>query len=345
MPARDGVGGMAEAGPAGRRPRSCRPIGRIEPASAANSSSWPWPFERDDAGDLAIAEVEGDVVELGADAEVADAEARRRRRRPPRVARRVRSAGAGLARCAAPSISSTICSSTPGAMSTTPTVSPSRSTVARSQSAEISTKRCEMKMTERPGLALAAHHVEHALGEVGRQRGGHLVEQQHVGLDRQRARQVEHAQHGERNVARGRRAGRDRERRARAPSRGTARPACAVRRRLDGDVEIGDQRRLLVDRDQAGAARVGGRAHVAGLAADQDAPGIRPDRAGQDLDQRRLAGAVGAHQRMHLARQHRQRRVAQRRHGAVVLRDAGGVEERVLSVTMSTMISSGFTVE
>ena len=50
----------------------------------------------------------------------------------------------------APSISSTIFSSAPGAISTTPTVSPSLSTVARWQSAEISSSRCEMKMMDRP---------------------------------------------------------------------------------------------------------------------------------------------------------------------------------------------------
>ena len=95
-----------------------------------------------------------------------------------------------------------------------------------------------------------------------------------------------------------------------------------------GDVEIGDQRRLLIDRNQPGAARLGRRMHVVRFAADEDAPGVRPDRAGQDLDQGRLAGAVRAHQRVHLARQDRQRSVSQRRHGAVVLRDAGGVQER-----------------
>ena len=44
---------------------------------------------------------------------------------------------------------------------------------------------------------------------------------------------------------------------------------------IGGDIEVGDQRRLLVDRDQSGAARLGGRMDVARLAADQDAPGGR----------------------------------------------------------------------
>ena len=59
-----------------------------------------------------------------------------------------------------------------------------------------------MKITERPVWLWRAHHVEHLLGEVGRQRRRHLVEQQHVRLDRERAREVENAQHGERDVPR-----------------------------------------------------------------------------------------------------------------------------------------------
>ena len=56
-------------------------------------------------------------------------------------------------------------------------------------------------------------------------------------------------------------------------------------------------------------------------------PAVGADRAGKDLHQRRLAGAVGAHQRMHFAAPHRQRGVAERGDGAVVLGDAGRVEE------------------
>ena len=82
-----------------------------------------------------------------------------------------------------------------------PTVSPSRSTVARSQSAEISRKRWEMKMTARPASRLAADDVEDALGEVGGQGRGHLVEDEDVGLEREGAGEVEDALDGEREVA------------------------------------------------------------------------------------------------------------------------------------------------
>ena len=49
--------------------------------------------------------------------------------------------------------------------------------------------------------ALATDDLEHTLGQVRRQRRGDLVEQEHVGLDRQRARQIDDAQRGQRNVA------------------------------------------------------------------------------------------------------------------------------------------------
>ena len=54
-----------------------------------------------------------------------------------------------LAAAISPSISATIRSSEPSVTSTTPTVSPSRRTVARSQTAAISISRWEMKMMER----------------------------------------------------------------------------------------------------------------------------------------------------------------------------------------------------
>ena len=50
-------------------------------------------------------------------------------------------------------------------------------------------------------FALRAHDREDALGEVGRQRGGDLVEQQQLRLARERAREVDHALHRQRHVA------------------------------------------------------------------------------------------------------------------------------------------------
>ena len=239
------------------------PEGRSDPGEDAEQLVLALALERDDAEDLAGEEIERYVLELGADAQVADAQARRvlgaaaARHRRCRAERRARVFSTG-----APSISSTIRSSAPGAMSTTPTVSPSRSTVARSQSAEISSSRCEMKMTERPVWLWRRTTSRTFSARFGRQRRRHLVEQQHVRLDRQRPREVEDAQDGERDVPR----------RLAQIEVGNAELPDPAQEGLDrrlgepqigGDVEVGDQRRLLVDRHQAGAARLGGRVHVA----------------------------------------------------------------------------------
>ena len=165
---------------------------------------------------------------------------------------------AGISSTISPSISSTIRSSEPGVTSTTPTVSPSRRTVARSHTAAISIIRCEMKITRAVAAALAADDLEDPLGEVGGQRGGHLVEHQHVRLDRQRAREVDDPQRGERHLAR-------QVDRSRSLEAELVQP---VAERLDRrlgepqvgpDVEVGDERRLLVDRDDAAAPGLGRR--------------------------------------------------------------------------------------
>ena len=297
----DGVGGMAELdrlavdldGAAGRADRAGERGEQLVLALA---------FERDDAGDLAVAEVERDIVELGADAQVADAEARRAGGRRGGLRSRVRCAARAFSIAGAEHQLDDLLLGAGRDVDDADGLAVAQHGGAVAQRRDLD-EAVRDEDDGAAGLALAAHDVEHALGKVGRQRGGHLVEQQHVGLDRParapgRARAARPA--GCRARCRG---GRGRERRARAPIRGTARPACG-QAKVGGDVEIGDQRRLLIDRNQPGAARIGRRAHVAGLAADQDAAGIGADRAGQDLDERRLAGAVGAHQRVHLARQH-----------------------------------------
>ena len=162
----------------------------------------PLPFERDDAGDLAIAEVERDVVELGADAQVADAEARR----TVGVQARLRWCGATAARglfdrCAEHQLDDRL-------LGARRHVDDADGLAVAQHGGAVAQRRdfheaVRDEDDRAAGLALAAHDVEHPLGEVGRQRGGHLVEQQDVGLDRQRARQVEDAQHRQRDVARG----------------------------------------------------------------------------------------------------------------------------------------------
>ena len=51
-----------------------------------------------------------------------------------------------------------------------------------------------------PALLLSLHHREDPLGEIRRQRGGDLVEDQELRIARERAREVEHPLHRQRHV-------------------------------------------------------------------------------------------------------------------------------------------------
>jgi hypothetical protein len=120
---------------------SIRPAsGLRRPASASKSSSCPWPFQRHDAQHLAGMKRQGHVDELRRDGEALDPTGAGGRSGP-----RPRRPGTAPAEVdPAPSIISTSRSSTPGAIATSPTVRPSRRTLARSQRCAISAKRCEM---------------------------------------------------------------------------------------------------------------------------------------------------------------------------------------------------------
>ena len=94
------------------------------------------------------------------------------------------------------------------------------------------------------------------------------------------------------------------------------------------DIEIGKQQRLLIDRRDAHPLRLG-------RARDRDAASVQPDlaavgliNAGDDFDQRRLAGAVLAEQRMDFAGIKRKRNVLQRLRGVEPLGDAADIENR-----------------
>ena len=64
------------------------------------------------------------------------------------------------------------------------------------------------------------------------------------------------------------------------------------------------------------------------FAMEADFPAVGLAKAGQDSDQRRLAGAVAADQRMRLAGQYAQARVAERDGRAIALRDADRLDDR-----------------
>ena len=64
------------------------------------------------------------------------------------------------------------------------------------------------------------------------------------------------------------------------------------------------------------------------FAMEADFPAVRLAKAGQDSDERRLAGAVAPDQRMRLAGQDAQARVAERDRRAIALRDARSFDNR-----------------
>ena len=89
-------------------------------------------------------------------------------------------------------------------------------------------------------------------------------------------------------------------------------PVSSVERDVLGDRQVGKQRRLLVDGGDAERARQR-RRHVRHVTSrHRQAARIGPLGAGHDLDQRRLAGAVLADDRVHLARLQIERDVAER---------------------------------
>ena len=143
-------------------------------------------------------EIERNVMELGSDLQASDPQARVALSRADAGWLRSRQSCALSMR--APSISSTIFSSAPGAMSTTP------DGLAVPQHGRAMAERGNLEQPVRdeddgsPGLALPPHDVDDPIGEIRRQRGGHLVEQEHIGLDRQRAGEIEHAQDRQRNA-------------------------------------------------------------------------------------------------------------------------------------------------
>ena len=95
------------------------------------------------------------------------------------------------------------------------------------------------------------------------------------------------------------------------------------------DVQVRDECRLLVDRDEAATARLARRVDGARATPDGDRAAVRADGAGQDLDEGALARAVRAHEGVNLAGANRQRGRFQGDDSAVRLGNAGRLEHEV----------------
>ena len=95
-----------------------------------------------------------------------------------------------------------------------------------------------------------------------------------------------------------------------------------------GDIEIGKQQRLLIDRGDAKPLRLGGAADRDRSAGQKHLAAIRLMHAGDDLDQRRFAGPVLAKQRVNFACVKGEGHVVERLGGVEALGDAANFQDR-----------------
>ena len=166
-------------------------------------------------------------------------------------------------------------------------------------------------------LAGVAHDGEYALGQIRRQRSRDLVEQQETRLPREGAREVDHAQERQRNVAR---------------LLGkvdiqveSVKLAPHTRRVAPGqphvlrDGQVGHERRVLEHRREPDSRRRRRRVHPRRPPVDRDRAGAGRDHARQQLDERRLACPVRAEERVYFPRLDHEVGRPQRDDGAVAL--------------------------
>ena len=149
------------------------------------------------------------------------------------------------------------CASPPSPGASDSTLRPLRRMVARSHSCRTSVSRWVMNRTERPSDFPVPHDGEHVLRLVGGQGSGDLVEEQQMGVLRQRPGQVEQAEDREREVLDG---GVEVERPEVHPieplQHGVGVDPGEPQVLVDG--EVGDQRRVLEHGGQPGTGGVGG---------------------------------------------------------------------------------------
>ena len=177
----------------------------------------------------------------------------------------------------------------------------------------------------------------------GREGGGGLVHDEDAGVEREGLGDLDelllaHAQAGDAGVgvevdaeageeARGRR-----RTMARRSRKRPARQRLAAEEDVGGDAELGDEVELLVDDGDAGPLGVADAGEADGRAVDQDLAGVGGLDAGEDLHQRRLAGAVLAHERVNLAGAEVEVDAVERGHAGEALADAVGAQERAIRV-------------
>ena len=107
-----------------------------------------------------------------------------------------------------------------------------------------------------------------------------------------------------------------------------------------GDVEIVEQVQLLMNERDAGRDRIRHAVARTCDAIDPDRPTARRDNTAEHTHQRRLAGAVLAEQRDHLAGRDRQADVVERDHARIGLADVDQLEEGLAHAGRRTTFST-----
>jgi hypothetical protein len=114
----------------------------------------------------------------------------------------------------------------------------------------------------------------------------------------------------------------------------SARRACASRWRAPGEYVLADadrlgERQLLEHRGDSQHLRMARRSDRHRLAAQQDVASVRLHHAGEDIGQRRFAGAVLADERVHLTSRQVERDAVEGDRGAEALDEVAGREQGV----------------
>ena len=125
-----------------------------------------------------------------------------------------------------------------------------------------------------PALAPVADDLEYALGQIRGQGGGNFVEQEYEGIGSERSRQVDQAQNRIRKVTNEGVEAKvlDPERLEPPPHRARSHVG---QPHVVGDGQIGNQGRVLIDRNDARGSRLGGRAKRPHGVADRDRSPVR----------------------------------------------------------------------
>ena len=184
-------------------------------------------------------------------------------------------------------------------------------------------------------VAQVSHKLEQHRRFMSRQRCGRLIHDQHPDVQRDRLGDFHRLLRGERQAAR-RAAHVEHDAQRAEDSLGFAEHPAPVgegaailvsNEYVLGDVEVGKEQRFLIDGGDAVALRFRRAGHRYRRPGKEDVAAIRLVDARHDLDQRRLAGAVLAEQRVDLAGMERERHVVQRLRGAEALGDAAELKD------------------